>query len=66
MTQMKKNNVLPNVNEMIKEELLKSKFIKSTLYFGAGVVGLFALGFVFKALNYSADNFKNLKATLKR
>jgi hypothetical protein len=66
MSQTKKNNMLLNVNEMIKEELLKSKFIKSSLYIGAGVVGLFALGFVLKALNYSADNFKNLQATLKR
>ena len=54
------------INKMVKEELYNSKYIKSVLIFGAGVVGLFALGFLFKAINYTAENFKNLNATLKR
>jgi hypothetical protein len=62
---MKKTNVL-FVNQLVKEELLKDKYVKTALYVFGGVLGLFALGFVFKAVNYTAHNFKNLNATLKR
>lgn len=57
---------LPKMDSLISEELYNSKFIKSGLIVGAGVLGLFALGFLFKAINYTTDNFKNLSATLKR
>lgn len=63
--QEKKINVV-NINQMIKDELYKSKYFKTALYVVGGVLGLFALGFVFKAINYTAHNFKNLNATLKR
>lgn len=55
-----------NMNQMLKEQLLKDKYVKTALYLVGGVLGLFALGFVFKAVNYTAHNFKNLNATLKR
>lgn len=55
-----------NFNQMIKEELYSSKYVKVALYLCGGVVGMFALGFVFKAVNYTANNFKNLSTTLKR
>lgn len=55
-----------NFNQMIKEELYSSKYLKVALYTFCGVVGLFAVGFVLKAVNYTAHNFKNLSATLKR
>lgn len=61
----KKINV-GNINQMIKEELYKSKYIKTALYVVGGVFGFFALGFIFKVVNYTAHNFKNLNATLKR
>lgn len=51
---------------MFKQELFKDKYVKTLIYIGAGVAGLFAIGFVLKAVNYSAHNFKNLNATLKR
>ncbi|MFD0778977.1 hypothetical protein ACFQZF_11240 [Flavobacterium myungsuense] len=51
---------------MVKDELYKSKYVKTAIYVFGGVLGLFALGFVFKAVNYTAYNFKNLNATLKR
>ena len=54
------------INQLVKEELYNSKFIKSALYLSAGVLGLFALGLVFKVVNYTADNFKKLNATLNR
>ena len=54
------------INQLVKEELYNSRFIKAALYLGAGVLGLFALGLVFKVVNYTADNFKKLNATLKR
>ena len=65
--QERKNRVnIGNINQMLKEQLLKDKYVKTALYLVGGVLGLFALGFVFKAVNYTAHNFKNLNATLKR
>jgi hypothetical protein len=61
-----RNSNVTNIRNLIKNELYNSKLIKSGLIVGAGVLGLFALGFLFKAINYTADNFKNLSATLKR
>jgi len=55
-----------NMNQILKEQLFKDKYIKTALYVVGGVLSLFALGFVFKAVNYTAHNFKNLNATLKR
>ncbi len=55
-----------NFNQMIKDELYKSKYVKTALYVVGGVLGLFALGFVLKAVNYTVHNFKNLNASLKR
>ena len=67
MNQPKKSSFKPlDMNEMLKDTLLKSKFIKMPLYIGLTVGGLFALGFVFKAVNYTAHNLKILKATIKR
>ena len=54
------------IKQIVKEELLKDKYVKTALYVVGGVLGLFALGFVFKAVNYTAHNFKNLNDTLKR
>jgi len=63
----KKSSItIANINQLLKKELFKDKFVKTALYIAAGAVGLFALGFVFKAINYTAYNFKNLNATLKR
>lgn len=61
-----KNKRAGDISQMLTEQLLNDKFVKGTLYIGVGVFGLFALGFVFKAINYTAHNFKNLNATLKR
>ncbi len=62
-----KNKIsIGNMNQILKEQLLKDKYVKTALYVVGGVLGLFALGFVFKAVNYTAHNFKNLNATLKR
>lgn len=55
-----------NMNQILKEQLFKDKYVKTAIYVVGGVLGLFALGFVFKAINYTAHNFKNLNATLKR
>jgi hypothetical protein len=63
---MKNRVKIYNLNETLKNEIYKSNFLKTTLYIGAGVIGLFALGVVFKAMHYTAHNFKNLSATLKR
>lgn len=55
-----------NVNQMLKEQLFKDNYVKIAIYIGASVAGLFAIGFVLKSVNYAAQNFKNLSATLKR
>ena len=62
---MKKTNVV-TIKQIVKDELFKDKYIKTALYVVGGVLGLFALGFVFKVVNYTAHNFKNLNTTLKR
>ncbi len=62
-----KNKVkIGSMSQMFKDKIFKSNFLKTTLYIGAGVIGLFVLGVVFKAMHYTAHNFKNLSATLKR
>ena len=67
MSQTKKNRIdLDNNNQIFKEELYNNKFTKTLLFIGFGLLGFFALGFVFKAVNYTAHNFKNLNETLKR
>ena len=67
MNQTKKSSVnVGNINQMIKDEIYNSKYLKTAIYVFGGVLGLFALGFVFKAVNYTAHNLKNLNATLKR
>lgn len=60
---MKKTNTMI-IKQIVKQELLKDKYVKTALYVVGGVLGLFALGFVFKVANYTAHNFKNLNATL--
>lgn len=61
-----KNKVkIVSISQMFKDEIYKSNFLKTTLYIGGGVVGLFALGVVFKALHYTAYNFKLLSRTFK-
>jgi hypothetical protein len=55
-----------NMNQILKEQLFKDKYIKTALYVVGGVLGLFALGFIFKTVNYTVHNLKNLNATLKR
>ena len=64
--QERRNRVsIGNINQMFKQELFKDKYIKTVIYIGGGVIGLFALGFVFKAINYTSYNFKALNRTLK-
>ena len=62
---MKKTNTL-SINQIVKDELFKDKYVKTALYVVGGVIGLFALGFIFKTVNYTVKNLKNLNATLKR
>jgi hypothetical protein len=54
------------MNQILKEQLFKDKYIKTAIYVVGGVLGLFALGFIFKTVNYTVHNLKNLNATLKR
>ena len=67
MNQTKKSSVnVSNINQLMKDEIFKSKYVKIALYIGATVAGLFAIGFVLKSINYSLSNYKNLSDTLKR
>jgi hypothetical protein len=67
MNQPKKSSFKPlDMNEMLMEQLSNSKFMKIPLIIVLSVGGLFALGFVFKAVNYTAHNLKILQATIKR
>lgn len=52
--------------EVITNELQKNKFVKFGVISTVGVAILFAGGLLFKALDFSIGNFKNLKETLNR
>jgi hypothetical protein len=54
-----------NKTKILKQELIKDKYIKTAIYIGSGVVGLYALGLLFKVINYTAYNYKILNRTLK-
>jgi hypothetical protein len=61
---MKKTNV-GSVSQIVREEFLKDKYVKTTIYLVTGVAGLFVCGFVLKALTYALHNYKALNRTLK-
>ena len=63
--EIKNRMKIGNLNQMLKNEIYKSNFLKTTLYIGGGVIALFALGIVFKVMHYTAHNFKLLSRTLK-
>lgn len=55
-----------NVNQMLKEQLFKDKYVKTALYVVGGVIGIAVLGHLFKVLNFTIHHYKNLNSTLKR
>lgn len=55
-----------DMNQMLMDELKNNKTLKVSIYLLSGVISLFALGFILKAVNYTAHNYKNLSSTLKR
>lgn len=66
-TREMKNKVhFGNFNKMVKQELINDKYVRLGIYLSASVIGLFSIGFVFKAVHYAASNFKALSETLKR
>jgi hypothetical protein len=66
MRDIKNKISIGNINQMLKQELVKDKYVRIALYFGAGVLGLFSIGYIFKALNFAAFNIKALNNTLKK
>lgn len=67
MNQTKKSSVnVGNINQMIKDEIYNSKYLKTAIYVVGGVLTIYALGYVFSVVNFTIGNFKNLNATLKR
>lgn len=61
----KSSNAATNINQLIKDELYNSKFIKSGLFIAAGVFGILAIGYIAKVLNFTATHIKGLSNTLK-
>ncbi len=55
-----------NMNQMLKEQLFKDKYVKTALYVVGGVIGIAVLGHLFKILNFTINHYKNLNTTLKR
>jgi hypothetical protein len=67
LTKDAKNKInIGNINQMLKQELVKDKYVRIVIYLGLGVVGLFSIGYIFKALNFAASNIKALNNTLKK
>lgn len=66
MNQTKKSSVnVGNINQMIKDEIYNSKYLKTGIYVFGGVLSLFAIGFILKAVTYATANLKALNVTLK-
>lgn len=67
MNQTKKSSVnVGNINQMIKDEIYNSKYVKTALYVVGGVIGIAVLGNLFKLLSFTILHYKNLSSTLKR
>ena len=65
--QERKNRVnIGIINQMIRDEIYNSKYLKTGIYVFGAVLGLFAIGFVLKAVTYATANLKTLNATLKQ
>lgn len=65
MNQTGKSSNATNIKQLINDELFNSKFIKSGLFIGAGVLGILAIGYIAKVLNFTATHIKGLNNTLK-
>ena len=63
---IKKIDFVFDVNKHLQDEIKNSKYIQWTLGIVATVGALYALGYVFKVLNFTVHNYKNLNATLRR
>lgn len=55
-----------SVNQILKEQLFKDKYVKTALYFVGGVITIAVCGHLFKVLNFTISHYKNLSSTLKR
>ena len=65
--QEKKSSVnVGNINQMVKDELFKSKYVKTALYLVGSVIAIAICGHLFKVLNFTIHHYKNLNSTLKR
>jgi hypothetical protein len=61
----KSSNNTTSINQLINDELFNSKFVKSGLFIGAGVLGILAIGYIAKVLNFTATHIKGLSNTIK-
>jgi hypothetical protein len=62
---MKKINTV-FINQMVKDELLKDKYVKTAFYVVGGVIAIALCGNLFRVLNFTIHHYKNLNSTLKR
>lgn len=62
----KKIDVILDVNKHLQKEIKNSTYLKLTFGIVTTVGALYALGFVFKVLSFTVNNYKNLKISMKR
>lgn len=63
---VKKIDFVFDVNKHLQDQLKNSKYIKWTFGIVGTVGALFALGYIFKVLNFTVHNYKNLAVTMRR
>ena len=64
--QKKKVDFVLDINKQLQKEIKNSNYIKWTVGIVTTVGALYALGFVFKVVNFTMYNYKNLRYTLKK
>ncbi len=65
LVKIKKVDFVFDISKQLQAEIKKSKYIKWSVGIVATVGMLYALGFVFKVLNFTARNYKDFNATLR-
>lgn len=61
-----KIDLILDINKHLRNEIKNSKYIQRTLIIVSTVGALYALGYLFKVLNFTVHNYKNLAVTMKR
>ncbi|CAI8245802.1 MAG: Uncharacterised protein [Polaribacter sp. SA4-10] len=63
---IKKNNLFEKTKKELLDNLYTSKIFKIIQYGGIALISVYSLGYVFKVLAFTNNNFKILKESVKQ